>query len=168
MNRKTVIAMAVVAVVFAAAGFAGGYFLSRDAAAPDGARGAFAQLSQTERDQLATMSDEERQAFFEEKGIDMPAGGPMGGAGGGRGGAGMAGDGRGGAQVLEGTVAAIEGDKVSLTLTGGGTANVYVDDSTVLASTEGKAPELSAGANVVVISTPEAAGVNAASTVVVK
>jgi len=157
------------AVLIAGAAFAGGYFFS--ASSPGaGARivgrgGGFAQLSDAERQQLSTMSDSERQAFFKEKGIDMPAGGPGGQADGA--GARVGGPG-GGASLLEGVVAGVTDGKVTVTLSAGGSANAYVDESTVIASVSGTSATLEAGADVMVFAVPEAPGVNAAKAVVVK
>lgn len=166
MNKA--VTMAVGGVLIAAAAFGGGYFLSRGAApagAPD--RGAFAQLTEDERAKLQTMSADEREAFFEEKGIDMPAGAPMGGPGAGGAGGGMMG-GRGGQQVLEGTVEDYSDGKITLTLAEGGSAKVYVDTDTVLAAVQGKQPKVATGATLMVVATPEADGVTAASAIVVK
>lgn len=170
MNKK---ALGVIAAGIAVAGvaFAGGYFLSSRSTASDDPRAAFAQLSQADREAMATMTDEERQAFFKEKGIEMPTGGAMGAPGdpgSGQAGRGAMGGGPGGNQVLDGTIASIAGDKISLTLAGGGSAKVYVDDTTVVAAVDGKEPVLAKGATVIVIAKSEATGVSAASTVVVK
>jgi hypothetical protein len=137
--------------------------------APAGARGAFAQLSEAERQQLGTMSESEREAFFEEKGIDMPAGGPGGVAGGPSGAAGGPSGGRGGGpSLLDGTVASATSDKITVTLAAGGSANAFLDDSTVVAAADGKAAVIEEGAGVLVFTEPEAAGVSAAKAVVIK
>lgn len=170
MNKT--IGIVIGAVLIAGAAFAGGYFLSGtlggNAAGPGARGGAFAQLSEDERAQMQNMTDEERQAFFEEKGIDMPAGGPGGqGAGAGAGGAGGPG-GAGGTKLLEGVVASADAEKISVTLTAGGSANAYLDDSTVVASVSGGAASIEKGANVTVVTQTEAAGVDAAKVVVLK
>lgn len=162
--------LVIAAVLLAGAAFAGGYFLATNTAATarraGGPPAAFAQLSESERQALQSMSAEERQAFFREKGIDMPEGAPQGGptgdAAGGLGGPG------GRTRVLEGTISAYDADKITVTLTAGGSATAYVDADTVLAATKDAVPELKEGAAVVVISQPEADGVDAASAVIVK
>lgn len=163
MNRT--IGLVIGAVLIAGAAFAGGWFLSANGSAPSGpgGRGGFAQLSETERAQLQSMSETERQAFFEEKGIEMPAGGP-----GGQDGQAPTGGPRGGSSLLEGTVSAISDDKITLTLTAGGSANAYLDAATVVASVDGKSATLEEGAAVLIFTEPEAAGVNAAKAVVIK
>jgi hypothetical protein len=174
MNKT--IGLVIGAVLIAGAAFAGGWFLSPNGSAPGGpgGPGGFAQLSEAERAQLQGMSDTERQAFFDEKGIEMPAGGPggPGGPGGqaGQGAPGEAPSGRpnGGPTLLEGVVASTTDDKITVTLTAGGSANAFVDDSTVVASVDGKTAVIEQGAAVLVFTEPEAAGVNAAKAVVIK
>jgi len=170
MNKQT-IGIIVGAVLIAGAAFAGGFVVSQsraDATSPGGRGGVggFAQLSETERQELQSMTEEERQAFFEEKGIDMPAGGPMGG-GAAPVGAGGAPGGRGGG-VLEGTVASVDAEKVTVKLASGGSAIAYLDTDTVIAAPAGGTPTLAEGASVLVFSQPEADGVNAATAIVVK
>ncbi len=153
-----------VVVLLAAAFWGGTLFAGGQAAGPGGPGGGFAELSASERQELQSMSDEERQAFFEDKGIDMPAGGPGGmpgadGATAGR---------RGGPGTLEGTVAAISGEEVTVALTGGGSTVVYVDADTVKAVAEGSTGTLSEGAEVLVFAEPEADGVMTARAIVVK
>lgn len=168
MNKKT-IAMIVTGALIAVAAFAGGYVVSSNRATTKDPRAAFAKLSEADRASMANMTAEQRQAFLKEKGIDMPAGGPGGTADGTANGAiGMGRGPGGGNQVLEGTVASIDGEKVSLTLSAGGSAKVYVDGTTVVAATTGKTAEVTKGATVIVIAKPEATGVDVASTVVVK
>jgi len=159
------IGLVIGAVLIAGAAFAGGWFLSANSSGPSspGGPGGFAQLSETERAQLQSMSEAERQAFFEEKGIEMPTGGP-----GGQPGQAPGGPPRGGSSLLEGTVSGISDDKITVTLTAGGSANVYVDASTVVASVDGKSATLEEGATVLIFTEPEAAGVNAAKAVVIK
>ena len=137
---------------------------SNDRAAGPG--GAFAQLTEEERQQLQTMTEEERQAFFKEKGIELPAGMPSGGPNGTA--AGSMRGGPGGTQLLEGTVSAIDSEKVTLTLASGGSAAVYVDESTVRAAVSGANPDVAKGARVYVLAQQEAEGVNAAKVVVVR
>jgi len=168
------------AVVIAALMFGAGYLVatkvggsssSGTAAARGGPDGAFAQLTEEERQQLQTMTEEERQAFFKEKGIEMPAGGPNGaGVPGvtGTDGTGMMRGGPGGTQLLEGTVTAVDSEKITLKLASGGSATVYVDESTVKASVSGASPTVAKDATVYVVAQQEAEGVTAAKLVVVK
>lgn len=176
MNRNIGIGIGVVLV--AGAAFAGGYYLpsltgADTRAGANGPGGAFAQLTDAERQQLQGMTDEQRQAFFEEKGIDMPAGGPGGatagaasgtatGAQGGQGGP------DGGTQFVEGTVASYSDGKMNVTIASGGSSNVYVDDSTIVASVDGKSTTITTGSKVAVTSRQEAAGVSAALSVVIE
>lgn len=160
MNKR-IVGVFVGGVLVAAAAFAGGYFASSRMTAASDPRGAFSRLSDSERQQMAAMTDEERQAFMKDKGIELPTGGRMGvGA--------MGAGGPGGTQVLEGTVDGVAEDKVSLTLTAGGSAKFYTDDSTVLAAVAEREAKVAEGATVVAVVKPEAAGVNAAQLVVVK
>jgi hypothetical protein len=118
------------------------------------------------------MSDSERQAFFKEKGINMPAGGP----GGGFGGNGAPGSGNGsvgggmmrGGGLLEGKVTSVDAEKVKLTLASGGSATVYTDASTVIAAEQGASPTVAVGTSVMVSAQPEANGVTAAKLIVVR
>jgi len=171
MNKT--IGIVIGGVLIAGAAFAGGYLLAANKTASTGPAGpaAFARLTDAERQQLSSMSEEERQAFFKEKGIEMPAGGPM-GQGGTPGQDGMPGAPNGrrgpGATLLEGTVSDMTADKITIALTAGGSASAYYDDKTVVASVEGKSPTLEKGATVIVFTEPEAAGVNAAQAIVVK
>jgi hypothetical protein len=171
MNRT--VGLVIGAVLIAGAAFAGGYFLatSKTASTGPGGRAAFARLTDAERQQLASMSDEERQAVLEEKGIDMPAGGPMGQGGipGQEGASGAQGGQRGpGNSLLDGTVSSMTTNKLTVALNAGGSAATYYDDKTVVASVEGKDPKLEKGAAVIVFTEPEAAGVNAAKAIIVK
>lgn len=166
MNKT--IGLVIGAVLIAGAAFAGGYFLSGTlgggAGAPGGrGGGAFAQLSEDERAQMQNMTDEERQAFFEEKGIEMPSGGPgQGGQGG------PAGDTSGGTKLLEGVIASADAEKLTVTLAAGGSGSAYIDETTVIASVGGASATVEKGANVMVVTVPEAAGVDAAKAVILK
>jgi len=164
------------AVVIAALMFGAGYLVatkvggsssSDTAAARGGPGGAFAQLTDEERQQLQTMTEEERQAFFKEKGIDVPANMPT-GAPGAAGGTATTGGRPGGAQLLEGKVTAVDSEKITLSLTSGGSAVVYVDNNTVKAAASGASPDVAEGANVYVFAQTEAEGVTAAKVIVVK
>ncbi len=176
MNKSKTIAVVVAAVILGAALFGGGYLVATKVAGSNssnrtarfGANGAFAQLTDTERQQLQNMSAEERQQFLEKKGIALPEGAdpsnmPSGTPGAIRGG-GMG----AGSSVLEGTVASVAGDTVTIALTSGGSAVVYVDGNTVKAAVSGAKPDIVQGAKVLVYAQPEAAGVTAAKAIIVK
>jgi hypothetical protein len=161
MNNKVVLAVA--AVIIAAAGVGGGFVLARGAAVGSGGPGGgFARLSASDRTKLQTMSDAERQAFFKEKGINMPTGGPGTGAPGTGGGMMRSGG------LLEGKVTSVDAEKVKLTLSSGGSATVYTDANTVIAAEEGATPKIVVGASVMVSAQPEASGVSAAKLIVVR
>lgn len=176
MNKT--IGLVIGAVLIAGAAFGGGYFAAGKLGSTPGQPGdrgaAFAQLTEAEREQLQNMSDTERQEFFKEKGIEMPSGGPGGQGGQGApsgqpgGGAPSGGGPGGGTTVLEGTIASVSDDKITVTLSGSGSANAYVDDSTVVAAVAGKDATLAEGATVLVYTEPEAAGVSAAKAIVIK
>lgn len=176
MNSSKTIAVVVAAVVLAAAMFGGGYLVatrvadssSSNASGRVGPNGAFAQLTDTERQQLQNMTAEERQQFFKKKGITLPEGAdpsnmPSGTPGAIRGG-GMG----AGSSVLEGTVASVASDTITVALTAGGSATVYVDGNTVKAAVSGAKPDIVQGAKVLVYAEPEAAGVTAAKAIIVK
>lgn len=125
-------------------------------AAPGGSTvmGGPIELTEEEQAALQNMTEEERQAFFEEKlGEPIPGGpgqGPM-----------MA---RGG--VLTGEVVEVSGDTITLALEGGGSQTVYTDADTIVAFVKG-AGDLAAGSKVLVEAVPEADGVTTATLVVV-
>lgn len=155
---KRLIVLIVAAVVLAAAGFAGGLFYQKgqtpaagDFAArgtgPGGTGGPMANLTTEEQAQLESMTEEERQAFLQEKMGAAGAGGPA----------------RGG--NLEGEVVEVAADTITLKLDSG-SQTVYTDADTVIAKQDG-AGDLAAGATVLVFSQPSADGVNTASVVVV-
>jgi len=167
MSTGKKIAIIVAVVVFAAAAFGGGLLLGRGGptAALPGAPGALASgqtggpgqggpmadLTEEERAELESMTDEERQAFFQEKmGAAAPGGGPGGPARGGQ---------------LEGEVVDLAPDSLTIKLESG-SQNVYYDGDTVIAYEDG-AGKLAAGSNVMVIAEPAADGVTNASAIVV-
>ena len=172
MNNKIVLAIA--AVVIAEVAFGGGYLVatkvgdssSSNAAGRTGPGGAFAQLTEAEREQLQTMTAEERTQFFRDKGIELPQG--FDGANAPGGATGAPGGIRGGTRLLEGTVNSVAADKITLTLASGGSATVYVDADTVKAAVSGANPEIVKDAKVYVLAETEAEGVTAARIVVVK
>lgn len=99
--------------------------------------GPFADLSDAERAELESMSDEERQAWLQENMGSRPngaQGGPT----------------RGG--TLQGEVIEATDDSITISLESG-SQTVYLDSATVIAYVEG-AGELGAGANVLVIAGP--------------
>lgn len=165
MDTSKKIGIAVAAIVFAAAAFGGGMLLGRGgasgalpgapgamAAGPDGQRGPMADLTEEEQAQLENMTDEERQAFFQEK---MGGQVPGGGAGG---------PGRGG--LLEGELTEVASDTITVKLENG-TQNVYYDAETTIGYEEG-AGKLAAGVSVIVVSEPAADGVVNATAILVK
>jgi hypothetical protein len=163
MNKKALIGIIVGGVLLAGACFAGGYLL-RERSAGGGSRGALAELSRAERAQLREMSSEERQAFLEQRGITPAngAGGPGGGQANNRGAAGRR------EQVLEGTVASVDSEELSLTLSTGGSAKVYLDDATIVATAAGANGKLAEGSEVLIVASQAAEGVTDARAVIVK
>jgi len=126
---------------------------------PDGAGtgGPMANLTAEEQAALEGMTDEERQAFMQEKFGDQMSGG-----------AAPTGGGRGmGGGLMEGDVIEIADDTVTLKLASGSSQTVYTDDDTVVAKAEGAA-DLAVGSSVLVAATPEADGVTMATLIVVK
>jgi hypothetical protein len=124
---------------------------------PGGAGGPMANLTADERAQLQSMTDEERQAFFQEKmGGQAPGGTIPGGAG-----RGMVGG------LMEGEVIEVADGTITLKLTSGSSQTLYTDADTIIAKAEGAA-DLEVGSVVLVSATPEADGVTTASVIVVK
>ncbi|MDP2234384.1 MAG: hypothetical protein Q8K89_12155 [Actinomycetota bacterium] len=160
---KTIGIVIAVIVMIAAAFWGGGIYANAGSgatatgpgAALDGAaRGAggpMANLTEAERTQIQSMSDEERQAFLAEK-FDGQV--PTGGPGGIRGG------------TIDGEVLEVAQDTVTLKLTSG-SQTVYYDGDTTIAYEEGAA-KLAAGSQILVIAEPAADGVTNASVIVVK
>ncbi|MBU4555430.1 MAG: hypothetical protein KJ747_00970 [Actinobacteria bacterium] len=116
-----------------------------------GAGGPMADLTDDERAQIESMTDEERQEFLAEK-FDGQV--PTGGPGGIRGG------------TIDGEVLEVAQDTVTLKLTSG-SQTVYYDGDTTIAY-EGGAAKLAAGSQILVIAEPAADGVTNASVIVVK
>ena len=117
-----------------------------------------AGLAQMDREQLKDMTEEERQAFFEEQGMEPPVGGM--GVGGMRGGS--------GGGMIEGTVLAIDDESITLELADGGSQTIYLGDETTYAETsEAGVAGLAEGVTVRVAGTPQADGVVTADSVVV-
>lgn len=166
MNKTAAVILVVVALLAAAGAGVGGYLLGKNGSgASQDPRGAFAQLTTEERTALQSMSAEERTAFFKEKGIDLPTGGPMGG--------GVAGDALGGpggrpGGTVEGEVLSMDAETVTVKLAGGGSQKVYVDADTVKATADGSTAKLAVGAQIIVLTTPEADNVMAATAIIVK
>lgn len=120
------------------------------AGAPGG--GPFAQLTQEDRAKLESMSDEERQAFMQERfGAAAPAGGMR--------------DPRGG--VVEGEVLEVASETVTVKLADGGSQTLYTDADTVIGYAEG-ARGLAVGSEVLAVVEPEADGVVTAGALLVK
>jgi len=173
VNKSKTIAVVVAAVILGAALFGGGYLVatkvgsnSSNRTSPFGANGAFAQLTAAERQQLQNMTPEQRQQFLQQKGITLPQGADgsnfASGTPGARGGMGR------GTTLMEGTVASVAGDTVTIALTSGGSAVVYVDGNTVKAAVSGAKPDIVQGAKVLAYAQPEATGVTAAKAIIVK
>jgi len=121
-----------------------------------GVGGPMANLTEEEQAALGGMTDEERQAFMQEKfGDQMPGGAPAGGA------RGMGGG------LMDGEVIEIADDTVTLKLASGSSQTVYTDDDTLIAKADGAA-DLAVGSSVLVAATPEADGVTTATLIVVK
>ena len=74
----------------------------------------------------------------------------------------------GGSSVLEGTVASVASDTITVALSSGGSAVVYIDGNTVKAAVSGAKPDIVQGAKVLVYAEPEATGVTAAKAIIVK
>lgn len=160
MAKKIGIVVAVIVIV--AAAFGGGMLFSRQsggtaglpgaaAGGPNGTGGPMANLTDEEKAQVESMTEEERQQFFQEKmGSSAPggAGGPA----------------RGG--QLEGEVVEVATDSITLKLDSG-TQTIYYDTDTVIAYQEG-AGKLAAGSKIMVMSQPAADGVNNADAIIVK
>lgn len=173
MNSKKVLVLAIAAVLVVAASVGGGYLLAtkfapssstQGAIAANGTGGApqnggpFADMTDAERTAFEAMTDEEKQAYMEEKGISAPTGDA---AQGGRGAGGPGG-------AIEGTVASVDGEKFTVTITSGGSSTIYLSSDTVVAAVSGKSATVSEGATVMVYTTPEADGVTSATTVIIK
>ena len=174
MNKTTVLVIAGVAI--AALAFGAGYLVATNVSDSSsgstansadmrgGPGGAFAQLTEAERQQLRNMTAEEQQQFFKDKGIDLPQGfDPADAPGGANGPRGMR-----GSQLATGTVATVSADKITVTLDDGGSATYYLDDTTVMAAVSGAKPDLVQGAKVLVFAVPEAEGVTAAKVIIVR
>ncbi len=157
-TKKTIVLVTVASLLFAATGFAAGYFYQKSQVPGFGGgqaeraigAGPMAQLTDEERAQLESMSDEERQAFLQERmGGEAPGGGPM----------------RGG--TLEGVVVDQDADAITIELASGGSQTVYLDDETILAFAEDTG-DLAVGADVLLLAEPVADGVTTARVVVVR
>jgi hypothetical protein len=151
-------ALGAAALVLAGAAFWGGT-LFQSAKTPswlagtmpgaDAQGGPMGGMTDDERAELASMTDEERQQWFAENMGDRPAG--------------AGGPARGGS--LEGEVVEVASDTITLSV-GTGSQTIYTDDDTVVAFEEG-AGALAPGAQVMVVAEPTAEGVTTASLVVV-
>lgn len=165
MKNKGLIVVGGVALVLAIAGgaFWGGTLVSARSArqgfasaftgAGPGGAGPMAQLSEEDRARLQAMTPEEAREFMQGRvGGDAP-GGP---------------GGRPGAPALTGELLAVDGETLTLKLSGGGSATVYVKDDTVTAFAAGVGEKaLSPGDPVTVIAEPAADNVMNATLVVV-
>jgi len=165
MSTSKKIGIIAAVIVFVAAAFGGGMLLGRNsstaalpsmpgaavAGGPGGQGGPMANLTAQEQAELENMTEEERQAFFQEKMGSAAPGGPGGPARGGQ---------------LEGEVVDYAADSLTIKLESG-SQNVYYDGDTVIAYQEG-AGTLASGSKVIVIAEPAADGVTNASAIIVK
>lgn len=156
-TKKTIVLVTVASLLFAATGFAAGSYYQKSQVPGFGGDqpvramgGPMGQMSEEERAELESMSDEERQAFLQERmGGEAPGGGPA----------------RGG--TLEGAVVDQTADTITIELVSGGSQTVYLDDETILAFAE-DAGGLAVGADVLLLAEPVADGVTTARVVVVR
>lgn len=115
--------------------------------------GPMANLSEEERLAFQNMTDEERQAFMEEQGVDLGAApGGMRGSGGG---------------LLEGEIIDIDTETLTLSLASGGSQTIYTDDSTIISYAQGAA-DIAAGSEVLIFAIAEADSIQTAQAIVVK
>ncbi len=156
------IGIIVAVIVFAAAAFGGGMLLGRSGAGapsaagpgafaaggPGGSGGPMADLTDEERAEIESMTEEERQAFFQEKMGGAAPGGPA----------------RGG--QLSGEVLEMTTDTITVKLQNG-SQTFYYDADTTIAYEKGAA-DLAAGSKVLVIAEPAADGVTNATAIVVE
>lgn len=163
-NRGVQVAGGVVLVLAIAGGaFWGGTLVSARSArqgiagtfaggGPGGA-GPMAQLSEADRAKVQAMTPEEAREFMQERmGGDAP-GNP---------------GGRAGAPTLEGELVSVDEETLTLKLSGGGSATVYLEDDTVTAFATGVAEKtLAPGDPVTVVAEPAADNVMSATLVVV-
>lgn len=157
--------IAVIAVALVAGAFWGGTVyanLGSDSATPamdaaGGARGGgpMANLTAEEQAQMESMTDEERQAFFQEKmGDAAPTG------------AGGAGMGRPGG-IVEGEAIDVAADSVTVKVTDSDSSQTYyINADTVIAAEEG-AGTLASGSKIMVSAKPSTDGVTDATVIVV-
>jgi hypothetical protein len=160
-TKRTIVLIVVASLLFAALGFAAGTYYQRSQSPGRGDManramgGPMAEISDEDRAAIESMTEEERQAYFEEN-----FGGQMPGAAGDSGG-----PPRGG--TLEGEVLEVASGTITLGLENGGSQTVYTDGDTVVANADGAA-ELAVGSEVIVIAQPQTDGVAHASVVVVR
>ena len=157
------ILIAVIGLALVGAAFFGGTLYAQSTATAAGpgadgrAGGPMASLSTEDRAAFQNMSDEERQAFMAEQGIEAPTDGAAGaiGARGARGG------------LVEGEVIDVASDSMSIKLTSGGSQTVYIDSDTVTGYADGVG-KLAAGSTVLVFSESTADNVVTATAILVK
>jgi hypothetical protein len=167
-SLRTVLIVVGIVVLLGAAFYGGIVYQNAKGGAGDGAvaagrpngpagGGPMPNLTAEEQAELEGMTDEERQAFMQERfGGQMPGGSAPTGAGRGMGGG-----------LVEGEVIEVADDTITIKLDSGSSQTVYTDDDTVIAKAEGAA-DLAVGSGVFVAATPEADGVTTASVIVVK
>lgn len=165
MKIKHVIIIALIALLLAGGAFAGGvyYQKSRDggtatAAGKAGASGGMptggpmGQLSEEEQAKVAEMTDEERQAYFQEKMGDRAGrtgvpGGPAGG-------------------FVTAEVIEVAGDTITVKLESGSSQTYYTDGDTTVGYVKG-AGSLAAGSKIDVFAEPETDGVTTIKAMIV-
>lgn len=115
--------------------------------------GLMASLSEEERLAFQNMTDEERQAFLKEQGVDASAapGGMRGGGGG----------------LLEGEIIDIDAETLTLSLASGGSQTIYTDEATIISYAPG-ATDIAVGSEILVFALAEADSIQTAQAIVVK
>lgn len=165
METKHVIIIALIALVLAGGAFAGGVYyqksnqsstatVSGKAGTPGDmpAGGPMGQLSEEEQAKIADMTDEERQAYFQEKmgGRAGRTGGPGGPAGG----------------FITADVIEVADDTITVKLESGSSQTYYTDDETTIGYVKGAA-ELAAGSKIDIFAEPETDGVTTIKAMIV-
>ncbi len=118
-----------------------------------GRGGPMSNLTDEERARVEGMTEEERQAFFQEQFGDQPP--EAGGVRGLRGGS------------VEGEVIEVGPDTITIKLPDAGSQTIYTDENTAIGYVDG-ASELAAGSSIIAITVPEADGVTTARAIVVE
>lgn len=156
--KRNIILGVVVVLLIGAAFFGGTCFAksSTTAIGPGGTRGAggpMANMTDEERAKLDSMTDTERQAYFQEQMGSQAASGTVGPRGGGGG-------------LVTGDVIEVATDTITVKV-GTNSQTIYIDDSTVIGYEEG-AGTMAAGSSILVFSEPSADNVVTAQAILVK